>query len=309
MILTMLSGCTQEVETTLMQEYEVSNYNTSIKTWELFSSDLAVTNTDVSLVDYTAPETLYGCGLFDITNNTVYYGDNLFTQLYPASTTKILTAYVALKYGNLDDVITVTAEDLDLPSDSSVCGLLVGDQLTLYDLLAGLLLKSGNDSAMTIARYISGDVATFAELMNSEAKALGATSSNFVNPHGLHDDNHYTTVYDLYIIFNSCIQNQVFLDIISQGTYDTVITDAEGVERSINWTVTNAYTTGTYASPSNVTLLGGKTGYTDTARSCLVLLEEDANGTQYISIVLGAEHKETLYLQMTSLVESLPSTE
>lgn len=304
-IVVLSSGCSKEEEI-LISDYEEMNYNVELTKLSFFSESLAVTSTDTSLVEYVAPETIYGAGLFGVTDGTVYYGSNLFTQQYPASTTKIVTAYVALKYGNLDDVITITEEDIDLPWDSSVCGLEVGDTLTLYDLLVGLLLESGNDNALAIARYISGDATTFAQLMTEEANALGATSSNFVNPHGLHDDNHYTTVYDLYLVFNECIQNATFLEIISLTSYSTVIVDAEGVEESITWSPTNAYAVGTQEVPTNVVLVGGKTGYTDNARSCLVLLEKDASDNQYISIVLGAESKDTLYGQMTTMIESLP---
>lgn len=304
-------GCAkQEEESATFSTYETTNYNTTLFTTTFFAEDLAVTSVDTSSVSYEAPvDNIYGAGLFGVDSEEVYYGYNLFETLYPASTTKIITAYVALKYGNLDDVVTITAEDVDLPWDSSVCGLSEGDQLTLYDLLVGLLLESGNDNAMAIARHISGDVDTFAALMTSEAAALGATGSNFVNPHGLHDENHYTTVYDLYLIFNECIKNQDFIDIISISSYSTVITSASGEETSITWSPTNAYAVGTQETPDNVDLIGGKTGYTDNARSCLVLLEQDGDENQYISIVLGAASKDTLYSQMTELIESLPTTE
>ena len=98
-----------------------------------------------------------------------------------------------------------------VPSDSSVAGLRSGVQLTLEDLLYGLMLPSGNDSAVAIAEHISGSVDAFVELMNKEANALGATNSHFVNPHGYHDENHYTTAYDLYLIFNQGILNQNLL--------------------------------------------------------------------------------------------------
>lgn len=292
----------------LMSELERSDYNNSIYTTAFFADELAVTSEDMSIVSYEASN-VYGAGLFGIDTEEVYYGYNLFEKLYPASTTKIVTAYVALKYGNLDDVITITAEDIDLPWDSSVCGLEVGDQLTLYDLLVGLLLQSGNDNAMAIANYISGDIDTFAELMTAEVAALGATNSNFVNPHGLHDENHYTTVYDLYLIFNECIKNQDFLDIISISTYNTVITNTSGVERSVSWSPTNAFAIGAHETPDNVELIGGKTGYTSAALSCLVLLEEDMDGKQYISIILGGASKDTLYDQMTAMIESLSTAE
>ncbi len=301
-----MTACSKEDEI-LISDLEATNYNTTIYTTDFFASDLAVTSEDTSSITFTVGD-VYGVGLFGVDSQDVYYGYNLFEPLYPASTTKIVTAYVALKYGNLDDVITITEEDVDLPWDSSVCGLEVGDQLTLYDLLVGLLLQSGNDNALAIANYISGDVDTFAALMTSEVAALGATGSNFVNPHGLHDDNHYTTVYDLYVIFNACIKNDTFIEIISINSYETVITKASGAEESVTWSPTNAYAVGTYESPSNVDIIGGKTGYTSLARTCLILLEEDANENQYISVIYGAEDRDTIYTQMTELIEAIPGT-
>lgn len=301
-----LAACSNE-ELTMMSEYEIYNYNTDIYQLDFFASDLAVTNSDINEIDFELDENAYGAGLFDVTNGSVYYANNIFEKLFPASTTKIITAYVALKYGNLDDLITVTEEDLNISSDSSVCGLEVGDTLTLYDLLVGLLLRSGNDSAMVIARYISGDVDSFAELMTEEAAILGATNSNFINPHGLHDDEHYTTVYDLYLIFNACIEVPEFLEIIKMDSYDTIITKENGTESSVTWSTTNAYKTGEQLAPDNVTVVGGKTGYTDNAKYCLVLLTESDN-EQYISIVLGAYYKSILYNEMSEMVESLPNS-
>ena len=139
-----------------------------------------------------------------------------------------MTAYLALKYGKLEDMVTVTDSVTGFAIDEVVCGLYPGGQVKLYDLLCGLLLKSGNDCGVAIAEYISGSVEAFAELMNEEAKELGATGTHFVNPHGLHEDDHYTTAYDLYLIFNACIQNDTFKEIISMSSYTMSIGDAAG---------------------------------------------------------------------------------
>ena len=96
----------------------------------------------------------------------------------------------------------------DFNWDESVAGLVTGDTLTLYDLLCGLMLCSGNDCGTAIAEHISGSEEAFAELMNKEAARLGATGTHFVNPHGLHDEDHYTPAYDLYLIFNAACADQ-----------------------------------------------------------------------------------------------------
>ena len=303
----MFSGCAPK-DVTAISDYEATTYTDLVQPMNFFAQNLAVTPEDIDDVGFTPSPDVYATGLFDMNQEKVLFGHNVFEKAYPASTTKIITAYVALKYGNLDDIVTVTWEDVDLPAYSSVCGIRVGDQISMYDLIVGLLLKSGNDNAMAIANHISGDTATFAELMTSEAHLLGATSSHFMNPHGLHDPEHYTTVYDLYLMFQACIQDERFLDIIQLRSYDTVIPNESGEERKVSWYATNGYLSGKFESPDNVEIIGGKTGYTDEALNCLVLLEEDNNKNSYISIVMGAHGGGLLYNEMTAMVETIPAT-
>ena len=190
------------------------------------------------------------------------YKKNIFEKLYPASTTKILTAYVALKNGNLDDVVTVSANAANQASDSSVCELKEGDKITLRDLLYGLMLRSGNDAAVAIAEH------------NAEAKALGATGSHFVTPNGLHDEEHYSTVYDMYLFMNAAVKNETFLEIIKSSRYTANYTDAAGNPVTKEWDSTNKYLMGTEPMPEGVTVIGGKTGTTGEAKYCLVQYNE-----------------------------------
>ena len=140
--------------------------------------------------------------------------------------------------------MTVSENAADQASDSSVCGLKAGDVVQLKDLLYGMMLKSGNDAAIAIAEHIGGSVEGFADMMNQEALAMGATRSHFVNPNGLPDENHYTSVYDLYLIFQNAVQDQTFLDIISTMSYDVVYTDVNGAgDRRKTWENTNQYLT------------------------------------------------------------------
>lgn len=219
-----------------------------------------------------------------------------------------MTALVALKYGDLNGEVTVS-ENADKDSfayDEQTCGLESGDQLTLSDLLNGLLLYSGNDNAVAIAEYIGGTMDKFADMMNEEAKKLMATGTHFVNSSGLHDENHYTTAYDLYLIFQECLKYDEFVEIISSDSYTADITGADGTVRQVTWEPTNYYATGEAQSPDNVTIIGGKTGTTDPAGNCLVLLEKDKNDHPYISIVMGADTKALLYQDMTTLIKAIP---
>ena len=133
-------------------------------------------------------------------------------RMYPASTTKVMTALVALKYGNLSDEITVPEESVISEAGASLAGLNPGDKLTLDELLYGLMLPSGNDAANAIAVHIGGSVDNFVRMMNDEAKRIGAVDTNFMNAHGLSDENHYTTAYDLYLIFNEALKDSRFLN-------------------------------------------------------------------------------------------------
>lgn len=305
LIIAILSaGCISKKEK-LVTEYETTNYDTYLYEGELFASQLCVSDTNVPLNDFEAASSLHAGALFGMSQQKVFYSEQIHDRLFPASTTKILTLYLALKYGTLSDIVTVSDNAVAVPSDSSVAGLRSGEQLTLEDLLYGLMLPSGNDSAVAIAEHISGSVDAFVELMNKEANALGATNSHFVNPHGYHDENHYTTAYDLYLIFNQGVLNQKFIDIISSATYTTDIKEPDGSTRSVTWKQSNLFVNGTRTAPENVTVIGGKTGTTDEAGACLVLYEQDSQSRPYISIVMGAESKNALYNTMDSLLSTI----
>ena len=232
----------------------------------------------------------------------------MYDRLYPASTTKIMTALLAIEYGDLSQKVTVSeaASSTSFAADESVCEIKTGDVLTLKDLLYGLLMCSGNDAAVAIAETVSGSVDEFVDLMNERAQELMATQTHFENPHGLHSENHYTTAYDLYLIFNECIKHDEFLEVISADSYTPDITDADGNPRDLEWEPTNFYATGEADPPQNATLVGGKTGTTQLAGNCLVLLEKDSDDQPFISIVMGADTKDLLYQDMTMLIENIP---
>ena len=294
----------------VVAEYEAENYNKDLYTGKLFASDLCVASGDISLSGISSDETntLHSAALFDVDRKKVDFSYQMFDKIYPASTTKLMTAYLAFKYGNMDDIVTVSDSVSSFASDEVVCNLQPGDTVTLYDLLCGLLLRSGNDCGVAIAEHISGSVEAFAELMNSEAKALGATGSHFVNPHGLHNENHYTTAYDLYLIFNACIQDQRFMDIISMDSYTMNLTGADGTTRTFDVVPTNYYSSGKINAPEGIRVFGGKTGTTDEAGCCVILYSEDLEKNPYISIIMGAEDKSFLYQEMNRLLEAGETT-
>ena len=243
-----------------------------------------------------------GAGVFHLADGDITYSHNIYKKLYPASTTKILTAYLALKYGNLSDTVTVSAKAAGQSADSSVCGIQTGDRLTLEQLLYGLLLKSGNDAAEAIAEHISGSTEEFASLMNEEAAALGATHSHFVNAHGLHDKQHYTCVYDLYLLFQSALKYDLFKKIIHTSKYSVTYTNAWDNQVTQEWESTDLFLTGDVKSPKGVTVIGGKTGTTQKAGYCLALYSKNTKIEPVITIVMKADSSETLYHYMSKLL-------
>lgn len=285
--------------------YESENYKGKLYQMSLTVDSLCVASDNVTWDEFSTEDELHAVALFQINENDVVYAKDIHERIYPASTTKILTAYLALKYGELTDMITVGENAVGVPLDSSRAGLRQGDQVSLEVLLYGLMLPSGNDSAVAIAEYISGSEEAFAELMNQEAAKIGATNSNFVNAHGYHDENHYTTAYDLYLIFNECVKYDKFLEIISSSQYETNITQKNGTYREVLWRQSNQYINGGRSTPDGLRVVGGKTGTTDEAGACLILYTKEGEKNSYISIVMGADNKGILYDNMNELITSI----
>lgn len=296
-----MTGCGKKIENaydTYSTDY-INGYNGT----NYFASNLCVTN-DVNFGqdNMQFAKTAEGAGAFNIDTHQVLYSQNLFEKLYPASTTKILTAYIILKNCDLNATVTVSHDAANPGHSSSVCGLKEGDVITVQDLLYGLLLESGNDAAIALAEYCSGSVEEFAKLMNSTANSFGATNSNFVNPSGLPDENHYTTIYDMYLIFSNAVSLESFVSIISSQTHDVTYTNAQGASVSKTFKNTCGYLTGDYTAPENVTVIGGKTGTTGEAGYCLVLLSQNAKNERIISIVYKADGKKDLYSFMNEIL-------
>jgi D-alanyl-D-alanine carboxypeptidase len=244
--------------------------------------------------------------LINDTSGKVLYAQDIYSKQYPASVTKIVTALVALKNSSLTDKVTVSYNASHVTEyGAKLCGFKEGDTVSMKDLLYCLLLYSGNDAAIAIAEHVSGSVEDFAVAMNQEMVALGASGSHFVNPNGLHDDNHYTTAYDLYLVFHELLQYKPFQKIIRSSEYTVHWKDADGSKKSLTMTNTNQYLTGSAAAPKGITVLGGKTGTTVDAGSCLILYSRDKKKREYISVILKAQSSYSLYYQMSHLLDTI----
>ena len=245
--------------------------------------------------------------LYSLSNHKVLYANGIYDKVYPASITKIMTAMLALQSGKLNDTVTITQDNVTLEDGSQVCGFVAGDQVTLDQLLHCLLVYSGNDAASAIAEYVGGSTENFVQMMNDYAAKLGCTGTHFSNPHGLQDENHYTTPYDIYLMLNEAFTYPEFTEITELPSYTVTYTGSDGTEKSTTLTATDHYLTGEATAPKDVTILGGKTGTTEVAGNCLAILTQNAYGKTFVSIVMGADTKELLYQEMNSLLQNINS--
>lgn len=228
--------------------------------------------------------------LIEMDSDTVLYALDIHEQNYPASLTKIMTCYLALKHGNLSDVLTVSAEALqNLHEAGSTADLLEGEEMTLENMLYCTMVASANEACNVIAEYIAGSVEAFVELMNQTATQLGCIGTHFVNPHGLHDPDHYTTAYDMSLIVREALKDENFRKITSTATYTVPATNLSE-ERKLTSTnmlmVDSASNNYLYSKASGV-----KTGFTTPAQCCLVSTADDGN-MKLLSVMLGAPIKE-----------------
>ena len=267
------------------------------------AADLCVANEDV-IPRQDLEHVPDAAGLFSLTDHQVLYAKNIHRHMQPASITKLLTALVALKYGNLSDPVQVSDNVLITEWGAKLCGFVPGEEgLTLEDALYGLLVYSGNDAGVVVAEHLAGSVEAFAEMMNQEARAIGATQTHFVNPHGLTAENHYTTIYDLYLIFSKLMEYPKFMEIIQTRSY-TYTRKSTG--EKLVWDNTNWFFTGEAKAPEGVAVIGGKTGTTSAAGACLLLLStQESTGKQYISVVMNAPDRPNLYLEMSDLLNEI----
>ena len=238
-----------------------------------------------------AEDTVFLATLDDPTHAVLGLERNADERRYPASTTKIMTAILALELSDPDELVSVSKRACNLTEKNSKMGLKVGEKYTMIDMLYGLMLPSGNDAAIAIAEHIGGSVAGFAEIMNAKAKELGMTGTHFTNPNGLHDDAHYTTARDLAILTAYALENETFAKIVSTVKYTAASTDGRKLRlynsnRLLRDITANGYTP---YSCLYADAIGVKTGDTHSAGKCLVAAAR-RNNTTYLLVLLHGEN-------------------
>lgn len=217
----------------------------------------------------------------------VLFSKNGNQKLYPASITKVMTALLAIENGDLNEKVIVSAEVKNIPYDSSRANIQEGDELTLKQLLHAMIVPSGNDAAVAVAAHIAGSEKNFVKLMNEKAKALGAINTNFVNPHGYHDPNQYTTAVDFAKVAHEAAKHEDFLSIVSVPNYTATYKNRNGKSVSKTWKATNQQIRKDSAN-YDANVIGGKTGFTSASRHTLVSFAKNDHN-QYVTVILKGD--------------------
>ncbi len=230
-----------------------------------------------------APLELYAkaYALLELETGRIICGKNQMQELPMASTTKIMTCILAIESGRLEEPVTAGAEEIRV--EGSSLGLQEGDVMTLHDMLRGLMMVSGNDAAQVIATFVGGTMENFVQMMNDKAKELGLTHTSYANPHGLYDDDHYTTAQELATLAAYALKNPVFCDIVSTPTAKIHYIDSASGER--DRTLKNSNTLLTTLEGC----IGVKTGYVKKSGRCLVSAAE-RDGAGVVCVVLNCSN-------------------
>ncbi|MEG2081686.1 MAG: D-alanyl-D-alanine carboxypeptidase family protein [Oscillospiraceae bacterium] len=236
--------------------------------------------------------------LIDAKTSQVLFDKNKDARMYPASITKILTGALAMQNGNLSDTLTASYDAVhSLPRGTSHIALDAGEQITLEQALYGLAIESANDAANVIAEAIGGTREQFCFLMNDYAMQLGATNSHFTNPHGLPDDNHYTTAYDMALITAAAIKTPRFCDIFSTRRYDIPPTNKKPETRQF-WNA-NGFLNNQVPYEG---IVMSKTGWTEESGHTLVAAAQ-RNGVTLIAVVMNSPRKQDSYSDIVAMFD------
>ncbi len=254
----------------------------------------ATNTTNVTAAAANAPATNAEAALLiSPDSGMVLYEKNADERRYPASTTKIMTALLVLEnVADLNETVTAQASDFEtLEADSSSAGIKEGETVTVEDLLYGLMLPSGNEAAYMLARHVAGSYEAFVDMMNKRAEELGCTGTHFVNPCGLHDDNHYTTARDLYKIAYAAMQDETFADIADTVQWNMSKTNMQEERKVLT---TNQLIFSSYQPWAYAYCKGIKTGNTSQAGNCFVGYAEYGDAKLY-SVVMGCDSSSLEY--------------
>ena len=228
----------------------------------------------------------------ELSTGKIVYEKNAHQKMYPASTTKVMTALLVLENCNLDEKAKVSYESIQaVPEGYSNANLQVGEEMSVKDLLYALMLPSANEAANVLAEHVAGSVESFSTMMNTRAEELGCETTHFVNPNGIHNENHYSSAYDLYLIAKEAMKNDTFRKIVSTTKYTLPATE---IYPNNDRTYTNTNKLIIYNSSNRADnyyykdAIGIKTGFTSQAGNCLISAAS-RDGLEFINVVLNAK--------------------
>ena len=263
-----------------------NNENTEEVNIDNIQKELVETSSDISKLPTINSRAAI---IIDRKSKIILYGKNEKEKRKMASTTKIMTATIVLENSNINDIVEVSKKSAG--TGGSRLGLKTGDKISVHDLLYGLMLCSGNDAAVALAEHVGGSIEGFADLMNKKAQELNLINTHFVTPHGLDNDDHYTTAYELAILTDYALKNKVFAQIVNTKNYTV----------TINGNSKNLSNTNELLGTLNG-VYGVKTGFTNGANRCLVTACK-RNDLDIICIVLGADTKKFRTQDSIKLIE------
>ena len=236
--------------------------------------------------------------LIDADSGEILFAKNATQKMYPASTTKLMTALLTLENASLQDIVKFSSKAVTIPSNSSYIGMRRGEQMVLRECMYGLLLPSANEVANALAEHVSGDMSTFVVRMNERMFQLGGVNTQFSNPSGLHTDGHFTCAYDLALVMQECVKNTNFVEISSQLSY--VHHADELLPKDIPMMNTNLMIRPSSEYYSEYVVCG-KTGHTDESGHNLVTYAEK-DGTRLVVVIMGCENGQQ-YVGTQSLLD------
>ena len=245
-----------------------------------------IINAETSISDIYDLEVYSECILMmEKDTGDVLYERNAYEKMYPASTTKILSAIIVLERCDLDEIATVSSLAIrSVPATYKLSNIQVGERLRVEDLLYTMLIPSANDAANVLAEHVAGSISAFAEIMNDKARELGCTNSNFTNPSGIHDENHYTTAYDLALIAKYAMNFDVFRKIVTTDTYTLPSTDLYP-KSDRTFTISNSLVRPSDKAYYYEYATGIKTGFTNPSKDCVVASAKK-DDVEFIIVVL-----------------------
>lgn len=263
------------------------------------SEDPASTEAPADISDLNAPAIVSGSAIvMDAKTGTILYEKNARTRCYPASITKVMTCLVALEHVNMTDTITFSNDAIwGIERDSNHIALDVGEQITAEQCFYAILLQSANEASWGMAEHVGGSLEGFSDMMNAKAVELGCQDTHFVNPHGLHDDDHYTTAYDMALIMQAAMNNPLFRTIDETIYYQIPPTNICEEPRDLWHQLKPIFPTSPYYYEP---IEGGKTGFTDQARNTAVTYAKK-NDMELICVVMNCEGAANSYQDMTAL--------